>query len=325
MKVYREDSEIVKTKKAVVTVGSFDGLHLGHLRILDKVKEVAEQTNCTSFVVTFEPHPRLVLSQDYDMKLLTSLEEKKEILEKIGIENLLVINFSKEFSQLISDEFLKKFIVEKTDAAYMVIGHDHKFGRDRLGDENKLRNVGMLYNFQVAAVSPQTIDGEILSSTKIRTALAEGNIEKANSFLGRNYSISGTIVQGAQRGRLLGFPTANIRPHEPKKAVPMKGVYVVKCQLENESHYGIMNIGCRPTFENKRELVLEVHLLDFNRDIYGKSLKVYFLKRLRDENKFVSKEELIHQIEIDQQRAMEIIRSTNFCLCKQNSIWRNNK
>ncbi len=306
MKVYREDSEIIKSKKAVVTVGSFDGLHIGHFKILNKVKECADQNNGSSFVVTFEPHPRSVVSKDFDLRILTTLDEKIEILEKTGIENLVVVNFTREFSQLTSDQFINRFLVEKIGAAHMVIGHDHKFGKDRLGDVQKLKEIGQLYNFEVSDVSPMSVDGEIVSSTAIRNALAEGNIDKANSFLGRSYVLSGTVVPGVQRGRLLGFPTANIQPYDSKKAIPVNGVYFVGCDVENEKHFGIMNIGYRPTFERKHELVLEVHILNFNRDIYGKPFKISFLKRLREEKKFESKEALVHQMELDKKTATEM-------------------
>lgn len=309
MKVYTEVTENIKTKNAVVTVGSFDGLHLGHFKILNEVKKVVAQKNGTGFVVTFEPHPRFVLSKDFEMKLLTSLDEKKEILKNAGIENLMVINFTKEFSQLTSDEFIKQFIVDKIGATHMVIGHDHKFGKDRLGDVVKLSQVGKLHNFDVTDVSAESMNGEIISSTKIRNALLDGDIERANLFLGRNYSISGKIVVGAQRGRTLGFPTANVMLDEKSKAVPKNGVYVTKCLLDEEIHFGIMNIGYRPTFENKHELVLEVHLLNFNRDIYGKAIKIEFLKRLRDEVKFESKDSLIKQIETDKNIAQGIIKT----------------
>ena len=309
MKVYTEVSENIKTKNAVVTVGSFDGLHLGHFKILNEVKKVVARKNGTSFLVTFEPHPRFVLSKDFEMKLLTSLDEKKEILEKAGIENLMVINFTKDFSQLASDEFIKKFIVDKIGATHMVIGHDHKFGKDRLGDVGKLSEVGKLYNFDVTDVFAESLNGEIISSTKIRNSLVNGDIEKANMFLGRSYSLSGEIVKGSQRGRTLGFPTANIKLEESFKAVPKNGVYIAKCFLNDEMFYGIMNIGYRPTFENKHELVLEVHLLNFNRDIYGKTMKIEFLKRLRDEIKFESKDSLIHQIEMDKKVAQNEIQS----------------
>ena len=307
MKVYTDTSEIVKIKNAVVTVGSFDGLHKGHIRIFEKVLELSNKDNGTSFVITFEPHPRSVISKDFDLKILTSLEEKKEVLKKIGIENLMVINFTKEFSQLTSEEFIKQFIIEKIGASDMVIGHDHKFGKDRLGDEKKLREVGKMYNLDVTAVPPEMLDGEIISSSKIRNALFAGDIEKAGLLLGRNYTLSGIIVKGMQRGRLLGFPTANIQPDDEKKAIPMNGVYIVKCLLEDETHFGIMNIGFRPTFENKHELIPEVHILNFDRDIYGKYFKVEFLKRLRNEKKFESKEDLIHQIEADKIEAQKFI------------------
>ena len=311
MKVYTDSSEIAKIKSAVVTVGSFDGLHVGHIKIFEKVLELSNKNDGTSFVITFEPHPRSVVSKDFNLKILTSLEEKKEVLEKIGIENLMVVNFTKEFSQLTSDEFIKKFIVEKIGSSHMVIGHDHKFGKDRLGDEKKLREVGKINNFDVTAVPPEMLNGEIISSTKIRNALFAGDIEKAALQLGRNYTLAGIIVKGMQRGRLLGFPTANIKPDDERKAIPMNGVYIVKCLLEDETHFGIMNIGFRPTFENKHELVPEVHILNFDRDIYGKYFKVEFLKRLRNEKKFESKEDLIHQIEADKKEAQEYKKLIN--------------
>ncbi|MCX6174513.1 MAG: bifunctional riboflavin kinase/FAD synthetase [Ignavibacteriales bacterium] len=309
MKVYTDNSEIVKIKKAVITVGSFDGLHKGHIKIFEKVLELSNKNNGTSFVITFEPHPRSVISKDFDLKILTSLDEKKDVLEKIGIENLMVVNFTKEFSQLTSDKFIKQYIVDKIGSSQMVIGHDHKFGKDRLGDEKKLREVGKIYNLDVTTVPPEMLDGEIISSTKIRNALFAGDIEKAGLLLGRNYTLAGIIVKGMQRGRLLGFPTANIQPDDENKALPMNGVYIVKCLLENETHFGIMNIGYRPTFENKHEVVSEVHILNFDRDIYGKYFKVEFLKRLRNEKKFESKEDLIHQIEADKKEAQKFIEN----------------
>lgn len=307
MKIFSSDSEITKVNKPVVTVGSFDGLHIGHFEILNKVKQCAAEINGSTFVVTFDPHPRSVISKNFDLKILTSLTEKKEILDANGIDNLAVINFTDEFSKLTSEEFIKKYVVEKFGAAKMVIGYDHKFGRDRLGDVNKLREIGKVYGFEVCDVPPVTVETEIVSSTAIRNALAEGNIDKANLFLGRNYSLSGLVVIGAQRGRLLGFPTANIQLDDPSKAVPMKGVYFVACKVENENHFGIMNIGYRPTFENKHEMVLEVHILNFSRDIYGKEFKVSFLRRLREEKKFESKEALVHQIETDKKIALDLI------------------
>lgn len=311
MNIYSESSEITKLLKPVVTVGSFDGLHRGHLKILDRVKEISENTKTESFVVTFEPHPRTVIAKDYNLKILTTLEEKKKIFEKTGINNLMILDFTKEFSQLTSDEFIKKFIVDKLSASYMVIGHDHKFGRDRLGDHKKLREVGNVFNFGITSVQPEMHDDSIISSTRIRNALIEGDVELANTLLGRVYSFSGVIVTGMQRGRLLGFPTANIKLDESKKALPKNGVYIVNCFLEGEIFSGIMNAGFRPTFENIHELVVEVHILNFDRDVYGKSMTIEILKRIRDEKRFNTKEELINQIENDKQKTIDFKKLIN--------------
>ncbi|NMB82215.1 MAG: bifunctional riboflavin kinase/FAD synthetase [Ignavibacteria bacterium] len=307
MNVYTDLSDYIKHKSAVVTVGTFDGLHRGHLKIIETLKTIAAAVNGKSIVVTFDPHPRSVISKNYDLKLLTSLNEKKRILENIGIDELIIINFTKEFSQLTSDKFIKNYLVDLLGTVHMVVGHDHKFGKDRLGDEEKLRELGKIYNFDVTAVPPENNDGEIISSTKIRNALLEGNVEKANILLSRNYTFTGLVVKGAQRGRVLGFPTANLKLDDNYKAIPKKGVYIVACSCENEPHYGIMNIGYRPTFEEITELVVEVHILNFNKDIYGKELKVNFMKRLRDEKKFESQDDLIHQIEEDKKKAIELI------------------
>lgn len=303
MKIFTDRSEIPNLTKTVVTVGSFDGLHRGHKKILDEVKRIAKEINGESLVVTFDPHPRSVLSQFSEVGVLTSLDEKKIIIENLGIDNLLVIHFTREFSQLTSDEFLKKIIVQMLNASHIVIGHDHKFGKDRLGDEAKMRIIGSQLGFNISAVSAECLNGITISSTKIRDFLISGNLDEANNFLGRNYSICGIVVKGAQRGRTLGFPTANVQVDDPKKAIPLNGVYVVKCILGTEEKFGVMNIGYRPTFENKHEIVPEAFILDFNRDIYGEKIRVEFIKRLRDEKKFSSKEELIKQIDTDKEEA----------------------
>lgn len=303
MNVYTDSSLVVKVKNAVVTVGSFDGLHRGHFKILETVKSVTKKLNGSSYVVTFEPHPRAIVSRGSEIRILTSLEEKKNLLEEFGIDNLVVIHFTREFSEQTSEEFIQNFLVGKLNAVHMVIGHDHKFGRDRLGDESKLREIGSKFGIEVTAVSAESIDGEIISSTKIRNALVAGEIEKANLFLGRNFSFCGIVVKGAQRGRTLGFPTANVLIDDHSKVIPKIGVYVVRCFVGSENHIGVMNLGYRPTFENKHELVPEANILDFDRDIYGEKIKVEFLKFIREERKFESKEALIHQIEMDKNLA----------------------
>lgn len=307
MTLFTDLNNYIKQENAVVTVGTFDGLHPGHLKIMEKMKSIASTVNGKTIVITFDPHPRSIVSKNFDLKLLTSLDEKKKILEKTGIDQLILINFTEEFSQLTSDQFIKQYLVEKIGVVHMVVGHDHKFGKDRLGDEDKLRKLGMMYNFDVTAVPPENMDGELISSTKIRNYLLEGRIDKANLLLGRNYSFSGVVVKGAQRGRVLGFPTANLKLDDQHKAIPKKGVYIVSCSCGQENLYGIMNIGYRPTFENRNELVIEVHILNFDREIYGRELSINFIHRLRDEKKFATKEELIHQIEEDKKKAVELI------------------
>lgn len=307
MNVYTENSEINIKAKSVVTVGTFDGLHAGHIEILNKVKDIAASERAAGFLVTFEPHPRSVVSKQYDLKLLTTLDEKKKLLAEFGIENVMIINFTEEFSRLTSEDFIRDWIVGRFNAGHMIIGHDHKFGRDRVGNEDRLRMLAEKYNFSVTAIPPQVVDGEVVSSTKIRAALGEGDIEKVNRFLGRNYSFSGTVVKGAQRGRVLGFPTANLLLDDNRKALPKRGVYVISSEIDNSSFFGIMNIGLRPTFENQENTVIEAHLFNFNRDIYGRNLGIEVLCRIRDEKKFESKEALIHQIENDKNQALEII------------------
>ncbi|MDH7603497.1 MAG: bifunctional riboflavin kinase/FAD synthetase [Melioribacter sp.] len=311
MKIFKDSSEFKKDKKTVITVGSFDGLHIGHQKILKKLLELSKEINGTSVLLTFEPHPRSVIAKDFNLKILTTLDEKKLYLEKFGIDNLIVQNFTLEFSQMTSEEFIKKILVNDIGVSHIVIGHDHKFGKDRLGDEEKLKEFGRQHNFNVTSVEAEMIDGQIVSSTKIRKALNEGNIEKVNLFLGRNYKISGKIVEGTKRGRELGFPTANIKLHDERKAIPKNGVYVVSCVLKNKNYYGVMNIGIRPTFENNNQTTLEVNLFDFNRNVYGEDIEVKFIKYIRDEKKFESKEDLINQIRLDIKTAKEIIEGIN--------------
>lgn len=308
MKVYKELSLVEHKSSLVVTVGSFDGLHIGHHKIIEEVIKNAGKKNIESCVITFEPHPRMVIQKEAGIKLLTSLDEKIEILEKIGIDKLIVLNFTLDFSNKTSDQFIEEYVL-KLGAVHMVVGHDHKFGKDRLGDVNKLIEIAANDSFEITEVKPETWNGEIVSSSKIRKALLNGDINKANEYLGRNYSVSGVITLGAQRGRTLGFPTANIKPSYDNKVLPKNGVYIVDCRFDDQNYFGIMNIGIRPTFENKSEVVLEVNLLGFDGDIYGHQMKLNFMHRIRDEKKFQSKEELIQQINADKNYATEVLKS----------------
>ncbi len=307
MNIYTDNSQIEKNKNTIITIGTFDGVHRGHRNILNLVVEKAKSFNGRSLVITFDPHPRTVVSKTADIGLLTGLDEKIEIFDEIGIENLLVVKFTKEFSQLSYEEFIEDWLIKKVGVKHIVIGYDHKFGKNRGGDEIKLRSSGNKFGFDVSTVSSISIGDETISSTKIRNSLLEGDLEKANNYLGRNYLISGKIVEGANRGKLIGFPTANINPDQKEKIVPKKGVYVVSAILDSTNYFGVMNIGVRPTFDNSQITVIEVHIFDFNRSIYGEKIKVKFLKRIRDEKKFESKEELIEQIKKDKKESIDFI------------------
>ena len=302
MRVYNDRFLIEKNDDTIITIGTFDGVHLGHQEIFNVLINKSKNNGCRSFVITFEPHPRMVIQPNSDLKLLTTFEEKVEILEEMGIDNLLVIPFTKEFSQLTSEEFFRKFILDGIGIKKMVIGYDHHFGKGRDGDEQKIRELGALNNFEVQKTEAVTINEIVVSSSKIRNALSEGEVKTAAQMLGRNYSFSGLVVVGDKRGRELGFPTANIQLENESKLIPKNGVYAVKVFLEERIFNGVMNIGLRPTFKDTKIVLSEVHILNFDEEIYGKKIRIEFIERIRDEKKFSSKEELIKQIEIDKQK-----------------------
>ncbi len=309
MKVYKSIDKIVKDENTVLTIGTFDGIHKGHQVLFEKLKRYSSKNNLRNVVITFEPHPRTVVS-NFDIKLLTTLDEKSEILSQLKIENLLVINFTKEFAKQSSEEFITDIICNKIGVKHIIIGHDHKFGKDRNGNDNALIELGIKNNFTVERVEPVKYGDEIISSTKVRNALLNGEIKKTNNFLGRSYCFHGTIVKGVSRGTILGFPTANIEVEEENKLIPKNGVYVVKVIVENEIVYGVMNVGLRPTFADTLSVVIEAHLFEFNKDVYGKAIKVEILKRIRDEKKFNNKEELIYQIGKDKKEAIQFVGKT---------------
>ncbi len=302
MRVYNDLISIEKNENTIITIGTFDGVHLGHQEIFNVLINKSKNNGCRSFVITFEPHPRMVIQPNSDLKLLTTFEEKVEILEEMGIDNLLVIPFTKEFSGLTSEEFFKQYILDVIGIKEMVIGYDHRFGKGRDGDEQKIRELGASNKFDVQKTDAVTINGIVVSSSKIRNALSEGEVKTAAQMLGRNYSFAGKVVVGDKRGRELGFPTANMHLENELKQIPKNGVYAVKVFLEERIFNGVMNIGLRPTFKDTKIVLSEVHILDFNEDIYGKNIRVQFIDRIRDEKKFSSKEGLIKQIEIDKQK-----------------------
>lgn len=309
MNFYTDISEINKDDNTFITIGTFDGIHKGHLDIINTLIEKSKKAGGRNFVITFEPHPRLVLSKENNIKLLTSIEEKKKIFEELGVENLLILKFTKEFAAKDYDNFIKDDIVNGIGAKHIVIGYDHKFGKNRSGDKNKLEKLGKKYGFDVDCISPVEVKGEVISSTKIRNSLNTGDVETAADYLGRNYRIAGKIVEGSKRGKSIGFPTANVEPDYENKLIPKRGVYFVECQLGGKKLSGIMNIGFRPTFENENRLVIEVHLYNFDENVYGREIEIIFIKRIRDEKKFNSKEELIKQIKADKEEGRKLIAS----------------
>ena len=277
---------------------------------MEKIIQNTNNSDYESLVLTFFPHPRTVLQTATEMKQLNTIDEKSNLIEKAGIDNLVIHPFDKEFASLSAEEFVKKVLVDIFNIQKIVIGYDHRFGKNRTADINDLIAFGNQYNFEVEQISAEELNEVAVSSTKIRNALSDGNIELANSFLGYNYSINGTVVQGKQLGRTIGFPTANISINEDYKLIPNSGVYVVECKIENQSYFGMMNIGTNPTVENtNQKQKLEVNIFDFDQDVYGKSINISFLKRIRSEQKFGSLDALKAQIANDKVTSLLFIES----------------
>jgi riboflavin kinase / FMN adenylyltransferase len=310
LKTYNSIKDFSSKQKTIVTIGTFDGVHIGHQKILQKVKKLAQIENCQSVVLTFFPHPRMVLQQDNSIKLLNTINEKTKIFEKLGIDNLIIHPFDEEFSELSADGFVKNILVSQLNIKKIVIGYDHRFGKNRSADFNDLIEFGKKYNFDVEEISVEEINDSAVSSTKVRNYLLEGKVENAANYLGYNYSITGKVVKGNQLGRTIGFPTANISIEESYKLVPKNGVYIVKTTLDSTILFGMMNIGTRPTVDGKNQTT-EVYFLNFDKEIYDSILTIEFIKFIREEHKFNSFEDLKIQIEKDKTQALSFI-STHF-------------
>jgi riboflavin kinase/FMN adenylyltransferase len=308
LKTYNSINSFKSAKKTIATIGTFDGVHIGHRKILEKIIHSAKDLDCESLVLTFFPHPRMVLQENSEVKLLNTLKEKSDLLEKIGIDNLIVHPFDKEFSRLTAEEFVKTILVDQLNIQKIIIGHDHRFGRNRTADINDLITFGKEYGFEVEQISAQEINENAVSSTKIRNAILDGNIQLANDYLGYNYCFSGEVVKGKQLGRTIGFPTANIHILEDYKLIPKNGVYIVKCYHNNSSYFGMMNIGNRPTVNGESQTI-EVNLFDFDKEIYTENLTVEILKFVRNEQKFDSLDALKEQIQKDKTTALNHINS----------------
>ena len=307
MKIYNSTKEFKAVEKtSVVTIGTFDGVHIGHQEIIKSLVKNAHSNKDKSVILTFYPHPRLILQKGIDLKLITILQEKISLLEKTGLDHLIIEPFTKEFSRLTALDFVRNILVEKLKIKKLVIGYDHHFGRNREGNFEQLQEYGKVYGFEVEEIPAQDIQNIAVSSTKIRKALEEGNIEKANAYLGYEFMITGKVIQGRGLGTQWNYPTINIQPEDNYKLIPKPGVYIVKTILNNTNVFGIMNIGFRPTVGGKHQTI-EVHLLDYNADLYGVNIQVNLSYRLRDEQKFSSIDKLFTQIKQDEKQARELI------------------
>lgn len=306
MKVYTNIQEFKSTKNVVVTIGTFDGVHLGHKVIINQLKKAAEELEGESVLLTFFPHPRMVVfPDDNELKLLNTIEERKELLEKAGIDHLIVHPFSKAFSRLTALEFVRDILVNRLNVKKLVIGYDHHFGRNREGSFEDLVEFGEVYGFSVEEIPAQDIQQINVSSTKIRTSLLAGEIHAATKFLGYPYFVNGTVVKGDKIGREIGFPTANIKPDETYKLIPKNGVYAVKVIVNEKEYEGMLNIGIRPTLKGKKETI-EVNIFDFDEEIYGQKIQVKFYERIRDEQPFEDLNELKNQLNIDKSKTIQI-------------------
>ena len=307
MNVSHSINAFFTSKKTIVTLGTFDGVHLGHQSILKKLLEATENGVYESVVLTFYPHPRMVLQQEYSLQLLNSIEEKTVLFEQFGIDHLIIHPFDESFSKLSAEAFVQKILVDQLHIHKIIIGHDHRFGENRTANITDLIQFGKKYNFEVEQINAEAINKIAVSSTNIRTALANGSIQLANRYLGYDYSFSGKVILGKQLGRTLGFPTANLILLEPYKLIPKEGAYIVYSALNNTRIYGMMNIGNNPTLgENERSI--EVHFFDLNEDLYDSVLCISLLAFIRPEEKFSSVEALKTQLEKDRDFSKKFVK-----------------
>lgn len=303
MKTFHSIESFTSKTPTVLTIGTFDGIHIGHKKILERVINTAKIQNLESLVLTFFPHPRMVLQKDTDIKLIHTINERANILADLGLNNLIIQPFSKEFSRLSATEFVRDILVHKLNVKHIIVGYDHRFGRNRTANIDSLKEFGEIYDFTVEEISAQDIDAVAVSSTKIRKALINGNLQTANSYLGAEFQLKGTVAKGKGIGKTINFPTANISISEDYKMVPKNGVYIAKAEIENITYTGMMNIGNNPTVNGKTQSI-EIHLFNFNKDIYHKEITVSIQKRIRDEQKFESIEALQSQLKKDKEEAL---------------------
>ncbi|MES2621206.1 MAG: bifunctional riboflavin kinase/FAD synthetase [Bacteroidota bacterium] len=315
MLVFRELNNLPHFRNSVITIGTFDGVHKGHRKLIERINFLAKENNGESIIITFHPHPRIVINpEDKSLRLLNTIEEKISLLETYGVDNLVVVPFSRDFSEQTAEDYISNFLVTNFHPRNIVIGYDHKFGKDRSGDYHLLEAMKSKFGYLMEEISKEMLDDIGISSTKIRNALQEGEIKLANELLGYNYTVSGTVVRGLQNGRKLGFPTANIQVNDEFKLIPKTGIYAVKVHHTqatdagriSDTYKGMLSIGYNPTFDGK-EQTIEVNILDFGKDIYGDSITLEFIDYIREEKKFDSVDALINEIQNDERVTRKIL------------------
>src|SRR6056297_172095 len=313
-------NDVRRDDNTVLTVGTFDGVHAGHKVLINRVLSIAERKEARSVIVTFDPHPREIINPgDSGIKLLSTLDERRELLEDIGIDEMIVVPFDRDFSLLTSEEFVHNIIWKKVGVSHFVIGYDHQFGRNREGTIETVQRLGSELGFTAEVVSKQEVGNKTVSSTAIRNAIQrDGNMKQAASFLERYYILNGTVVHGDKRGHKIGYPTANIQTDHRNKVVPKNGVYAVWVRVEGEYHGAMLNIGVRPTFKGE-ETRIEAFIFDFDGDLYGKPIQVQFAERIRDEIAFSSVEQLKRQLGEDQTEAKRILKKHTPNIAKQSN------
>ncbi|MEX1383713.1 bifunctional riboflavin kinase/FAD synthetase [Lutibacter sp.] len=311
MKIFTNLSNFKSTNKTFVTIGTFDGVHIGHQKVIKKLIKSAKNNNATAVLLTFFPHPRMVLQKDLDIKLINTIEERTELLENLGLDILVIHEFSLEFAKLSALEFVRNILVNTLNISRLVIGYDHHFGKNREGNFEQLQEYGHTYNFKVKKISQKEISDITVSSTKVRNAIEKGEIVKANSYLGYNFMLTGIVVEGKNLGEKIGFPTANLHISETYKLIPKTGAYIVKSNIQNKVVFGMMNIGFRPTVSGVNQTI-EIHFFNFNSRIYGKKIQIEVLKFLREEQKFNSVEALKNQLAKDKKTSENYINGILF-------------
>lgn len=300
MKVHKK-IERLNIKNAVVTIGMFDGVHRGHKEIIQTLKKAAQKVNGETVLLSFWPHPRMIFEGDENIRLLSTMEEKVKLLEEAGIDHLVIIPFNRDFANITYKKFVRNYLVDMLNSKVVIIGYDHQFGKNREGNFDKLTELGKQYGFSVQKLDAQMVANENVSSSVARKALAKGDIELANDYLGYNYSFTGFVVEGKKNGRKIGYPTANIYMREPYKLIPGIGVYAVRVIIDEKLVPGMMNVGYRPTIiEDNKQKSIEVHIFDMKGDYYGKELTVYVKKKIREEEKFSSVDALVEQLKEDE-------------------------